>query len=105
MFRGYFARHTFLLFILATAAFFVTSTGAALTLYLVFAPNLSETSDASDTDTVKMLNQEQVTTPRLRVKAEETEPFSASEAEYSWTSGGSEARIKLDSDDDSSGSI
>ncbi|KAG9100464.1 hypothetical protein FS749_015220 [Ceratobasidium sp. UAMH 11750] len=104
--RGYFARHTFLLFFLTTIAFFATSTGAALALYLLFAPNLSDADDTSDTGTIKKLGQEQEATPRLRIKPEERELFSASETEYSWTSGGPEPRVKLESeDDDSSGSI
>ncbi|KAG9127373.1 hypothetical protein FRC07_014537 [Ceratobasidium sp. 392] len=104
--RGYFARHPFLLFLFTTAAFFATSTGAALVLYLLFAPNLSDAGDTSDTSTVKRLGQEPETTPRLRIKPEETELFSASETEYSWTSGGPENRVKLESEDgDSSESI
>ncbi|KAG8702828.1 hypothetical protein FRC09_004517 [Ceratobasidium sp. 395] len=104
--RGYFARHPVLLFFLTTTAFFATSTGAALLLYLLLAPNLSDSGDTSDTSTVRRLGQEQETTPRLRIKPEETELFSASETEYSWTSGGPEARVKLESGgDDSSGSI
>ncbi|KAG9104426.1 hypothetical protein FRC06_002661 [Ceratobasidium sp. 370] len=104
--KGYFARHTLLLFLLTTTVFFVTSTGAALALYLLFAPNLSDASGISDTGAAKKLGREQETTPRLRLKPEETELFSASETENSWTSGGAETRVKLESeDDDSSGSI
>ncbi|KAF8605043.1 hypothetical protein BDV93DRAFT_491195 [Ceratobasidium sp. AG-I] len=100
--RGYFAQHTFILFILTSAVFFATSTGAALALYLIFAPDLSEDAGQASGDTPAMLGgPAEQTTPRLRVKPEEVE----SETDYSWTSGGGGTRVKLESDDDSSSSI
>ncbi|QRV90911.1 adipose-regulatory protein (Seipin) [Ceratobasidium sp. AG-Ba] len=103
--RGYFARHTYLLFLLTSTAFFATSTAAALALYLLFAPSLSDGSDTSDTNTVKALGEGRDHTSRPLIKPDRAEAFSASETEYSWTSGGPETRVKLESDDDSSGSI
>ncbi|KAJ1311651.1 hypothetical protein OPQ81_010126 [Rhizoctonia solani] len=100
--RGFFARHTLLLFALTTAVFFAASTGTAFVFYLLLAPSLSEADGTEAGDTTLIQEQGRQTTPRMRFKEEDTEPPSTSETEYSWPSGGPGRRIKAETDEEDS---